>query len=317
MRRPLLIDFADAGPPLFELHQGFSQGGFHVARGSLSANPGSRFGAPQMTAVVHEGEPFLFEWRRPDTGRLERTEVRAGAVHINAGHRPFYQRWTGSQRVLVMAFDRSLVEQVGIAFGGKTDADIGTVIGTRDMEIETVAGRLRRELDQTGPSGSLVLEATAQLLLVHLFRNYSHASGFAGSVKGGLDPRRLSRVLDFIDANISHEVTLSSLANVAGLSAHHFSSSFKAATGMPPYRFLLRRRVERAMEYLVTTDRTIADIAHELCFPSHAHMSTHFKRILGVQPSSFRREWRSRSAARKSRQTEPLSTETEHTARLR
>lgn len=299
-RRPVLIDFADDPPPLFEVRQGLSFDGFHIAQGTLAPNPGCQLGAPQMTAVIHEGAPFLFEWRRPDSGRLEQTEVRAGGIHINAGNRPFYQRWTGHQRILVMAFDRALVEQVGSAFGGKTDADIETVIGVRDLEIEAVGHRLRRELDQSSPSGGLVVQAAATLLLVHLFRNYSRPLGAERPAKGGLDPRRLSRVLDYIDTNISDDITLGSLAKVAGLSANHFSACFKAATGMPPYRFLLRRRLDRAVEYLVTTDRTISDIAHELRFPSHAHMSTHFKRFLGTQPSSLRREWRAR--------TEPIDT---------
>lgn len=135
----------------------------------------------------------------------------------------------------------------------------------------------------------------AALTHPHLFRNYSKSLGAERPAKGGLDQRRLSRVSDYINANICADITLAELATVAGLSANHFSACFKTTTGMPPYRFVLRGRLDQAVEYLVTTDRSISDIAHELRFPSHAHMSTRFKRFFGIQPSSLRREWRARA----------------------
>ena len=82
-----------------------SYGGFHVARGILSPNPGLRLGASQLTAVIHEGEAFEMEWREPDTGRLHNAVVRPGSVHIHPADRPFYQRWSGQPKVMVMAFD--------------------------------------------------------------------------------------------------------------------------------------------------------------------------------------------------------------------
>jgi AraC family transcriptional regulator len=99
-------------------------------------------------------------------------------------------------------------------------------------------------------------------------------------------------VLNYIDDNLTEKLTLDELARVAGLSPHHFSEAFKRRTGVPPIRFVIRRRVERAVHFLATTDRTISDIAHELGFPSHGHLSTFFKRDVGTPPSRFRSDWR-------------------------
>ncbi len=298
LRRPhTLIDFAEThGSPWFSQTHGLSLGGVHISRGILVPNPGTAVGAPQLTAVIHEGEPFEMEWQEPDTGRLRQMTVRPGAVHVNPGHRPFYQRWAAKPRIMVMAFEQRLVEQIGATFGGRTGADIATVIGRRDAEIETLAARLRREVLDGGAHAKLAAEALAVALLIHLFRAYRRTPHPVSPVKGGLEPIRLAHVLNYIDEHLTEKITVGELAAIAGLSAHHFNTSFKTVTGTPPIKFVLRRRLERAMDALAMTDRTIAEIALDLGFPSHGHLSTYFKRELGTQPSRYRSDWRQRLA---------------------
>ncbi|HBI20132.1 helix-turn-helix transcriptional regulator [Sandaracinobacter neustonicus] len=292
---PRLIDFATEGcSPLFERTHRLSRGAIHIARGALTPNPGRRLGAPQLTAVVHEGEPFEMEWREPDTGRLQTALIRTGAVHVNPGDRPFYQRWTGQPRIMVIAFGSDFVEQIGASFGGKTGADIGTVIGRRDAEVEAIAARLRRELADDSEAAQLLAEGLATALLVHLFRTYRRTPNPGTPLKGRMEPRKLADVLDYIDDHLTEKITLDALAAVAGLSPNHFNVSFRTTTGAPPIKFVIRRRLERAMDFLATTDRPISDIAYGLGFPSHGHLSTHFKRVVGIAPSRFRSDWRSK-----------------------
>lgn len=293
-RSPRLIDFAvEMRSPLFAQSHRLSHGAIHITRGALAPNPGTRIGAPQLTAVIHEGEPFELEWQEPDTGRLQRTLVRPGSIHVNPGDRPIYQRWSGQPRVMVIAFDQCLVDEVGASFGGRRGEDISTVIGGRDAEIEGIATRLRRELADDSPAARLFAAGIATALLVHLFRTYRRVP-IPPYVKGGLAPQKLADVLDYIDDHLPEKITLRLLASVAGLSPHHFNGAFKAMTGDPPIKFVLRKRVERAKNILVTTDRPIAEIAYEVGFPSHSHLSTHFKREVGIQPSRFRSDWRRR-----------------------
>lgn len=300
LRQPhRMIDFAEAGEsPIFTQTHSLSYGGIHITRGALSPNPGARIGARQLVVVVHEGDAFEMEWREPTTGRIQQAMIRPGSVHVNPGDHPFYQRWEGHPRIMAIAFDAELAEQVGSSFGGKTGADIGTFVGARDAEVEAIAARLRRELVTADSAGRVLSESLAKALLVRLFRIYSRDRSSNAPVKGGLEAAKLSRVLDYIDEHLSEKITLDALADVAELSSHHFSGAFKAMTGLPPIKFVNRRRLERARDALATTDRTISDIAHGLGFPSHSHLSTYFKRDMGTPPSQFRSDWRHGSAVR-------------------
>jgi AraC family transcriptional regulator len=107
--------------------------------------------------------------------------------------------------------------------------------------------------------------------------------------RGGLAPRQMRRVLDYIDAQLTAELGLVELAAIAGLSPHHFVEAFKISVGKPPHQFVMERRVQRALELLRDGDRTIAEIAHVAGFSSQSHLTANFRRVTGLTPGRFRR----------------------------
>ncbi|MGH3650029.1 MAG: helix-turn-helix transcriptional regulator [Acidimicrobiia bacterium] len=78
------------------------------------------------------------------------------------------------------------------------------------------------------------------------------------------------------------------LGQVAAMSRAHFIRSFKEAFGETPHRYLQRRRVERAMYLLRTTNRLVTDICMEVGFSSLGSFSRTFTEIVGEPPSRFR-----------------------------
>lgn len=99
---------------------------------------------------------------------------------------------------------------------------------------------------------------------------------------------RLKRVIEYVDTNLSSKLGLLDLAAVAGLSRMHFASQFRAATGLRPHEFLLRRRIRRSEELLRSSRMAILEIALAVGFQTQAHFTTVFKRFAGCTP----REWR-------------------------
>lgn len=99
---------------------------------------------------------------------------------------------------------------------------------------------------------------------------------------------RLRRVERHIAAHFERSISLSELANVAGLSRMHFAAQFRAATGYRPREYLLNHRIEHAKSLLTTTERPLAEIALAVGFSTQAHFSTVFKRISGETPARWR-----------------------------
>jgi AraC-like DNA-binding protein len=100
--------------------------------------------------------------------------------------------------------------------------------------------------------------------------------------------RRLLRARDAIDRDYALPLDLPLLASVAQVSEAHFIRSFKATFGETPHRYLQRRRIERAMSLLRTTDQSVTTICMAVGFASLGTFSRTFTRIVGEPPSEFR-----------------------------
>ena len=68
----------------------------------------------------------------------------------------------------------------------------------------------------------------------------------------------------------------------------HFAAQFRAATGLPPHEYLLRRRVERAQEMLVEGATSLVEIALSVGFQNQSHFTSVFKRFVGQPPRAWR-----------------------------
>jgi AraC-like DNA-binding protein len=106
---------------------------------------------------------------------------------------------------------------------------------------------------------------------------------------GGLTPRALQRIREYIEEHLAENIELATLAEIARLSKWHFARAFKQSVGTPPIFYLIQRRLERAQELLVETDLSLGQIALQTGFSDQSHFSRRFRLFFGVTPRSFRR----------------------------
>jgi AraC-like DNA-binding protein len=106
--------------------------------------------------------------------------------------------------------------------------------------------------------------------------------------RGGLSPAMKNRVCDFIESHISEKISLDALSSMAGLSPHHFARAFQQSLGIPPHRYLLRRRLEHVEQMLRHTQLPLSHIALAVGFSDQSHLNRHFRRLTGMSPSLAR-----------------------------
>ena len=109
--------------------------------------------------------------------------------------------------------------------------------------------------------------------------------------------RRMLRARDAMDRAFAQPLDVPAIARVAHVSPAHFSRQFRATFGETPHRYLQRRRVERAMELLRETDRTVTEICFDVAFNSLGTFSRTFRAIVGEPPSAYRARFGSAGAA--------------------
>jgi AraC-like DNA-binding protein len=101
--------------------------------------------------------------------------------------------------------------------------------------------------------------------------------------------RRMLRARDAMDRGYADPLDVRALARIAFVSEAHFSRTFRATFGETPHRYLQRRRVERAMFLLRSTERSVTDICLDVGFTSLGTFSRTFAEIVGEAPSAYRR----------------------------
>ena len=146
------------------------------------------------------------------------------------------------------------------------------------------------QVENPGFSSRLVLDTLLHSLIVRLVSECSTLSEASGFAPHSMSPRRLRRVLDFIDSSLGTDIDLADLAAVAGSSRFHFCRAFRDATGFPPYRYLIHRRIHAAKDLLLRDELSLEQIAAQCGFHSQSQFAAMFRRVFGTSPARFRRE---------------------------
>jgi AraC family transcriptional regulator len=157
----------------------------------------------------------------------------------------------------------------------------------KDPQAESLA-RALLEANQVGSSlGHIYADSIGIAIVARLLASGSGTARFERLKVAGLTQWRLKRVMEYVEANLDQPLTLADLASAVGLSRMHFAAQFKAATGMRPHEYLLRRRIERAQQMMVETGTSLVDVALSVGFQTQSHFTTVFKRFSGQSPRAW------------------------------
>lgn len=212
-----------------------------------------------------------------------------GDISITPAKTPFFARWESDDHYLQIRIASRFIRSVaGETLELNPDRlELLPEFRTRDRQIEAIGMLLLTE-QQENLGSRLYIESLANVLAVHLLRQYAAAKPHLPIYEGGLPQRQLLQILDYINDHLSQDIKLADLAALLGMSQFHFSHLFKQSMGIAPYQYLLQQRVERAKQLLKQTDQSIMDVAFSCGFNSHSHLSKQFRQLTGISPKAYR-----------------------------
>lgn len=130
---------------------------------------------------------------------------------------------------------------------------------------------------------SLVLE------LIYQVSGSSQKSQSGDKIKRNND-NAIKKVIKYIDNNLTADLSLKTLSEIASFSPIHFHNCFKASTGMTLREYVEDRRIRKAVNFLVETDLTLSEIAYECGFSSQSYFSYAFKKKMNLTPREYAKE---------------------------
>jgi AraC family transcriptional regulator len=214
-----------------------------------------------------------------------------GDISITPAHLPASYRAEGHDHYFHVQIPAQFVHSVAQSAADlePNRVELMTEFRVRDPQLEQTLMLLRSELHKGGGwVGQLYVESLANLLVVHLLREYSSAQPRIALYEGGLGDRKILQISDYIHTHLDQSIKLADLANIAGMSQFHFSRMFKQSMGISPHQYLLQQRVEQAKQLLKQSKLAIAEIALQCGFNSQSHLSKHFREATGMSPSDYR-----------------------------
>lgn len=158
-----------------------------------------------------------------------------------------------------------------------------------DEALRQLLLMLAEEFHAGGPNGPLFAEGLSLALVSRLLRQHSTQPPTAEVRPGPLPRWKLQRIQEYVEAHLTHTITLADLAQAVDSSPAYFARAFRRSTGVPPYRYVLRQRILRAMNLVLNSDLDFGDIAVSTGFSSHSHFSTTFRNFTRMTPADFRR----------------------------
>ncbi len=219
--------------------------------------------------------------------RLRRYDRRPYEYIVSPPGFPLRGQSTAAPEVLVIVFDLEIMRpDIASALQLPEDRlEPRVIIGNPKPFITALAERIRKHMMAHGQPDEY-LRALCVLLIVEMLRlPAKQRSTGRGTV---LKKDVLDAVLKYIGSNLDGDLSMESLARLAGVLTHQFARAFKRRVGQSPHQYVLQRRIDAARQLLAAGEHSIADISYATGFSSQSHMTTTFKRELGTTPAQLR-----------------------------
>jgi AraC family transcriptional regulator len=194
----------------------------------------------------------------------------------------------GAHELLHLHVPNSLVEEYDRTVPNAAAPQFSKTGLRKDQMVERLARALLAGDQIGGPLGGHYIECLSAAIVMRLLTSAERVAPAARPKVAELARWRLRRAIEFVETNLANSISSAEIAAATGLTRMHFAAQFKAATGLRPHEYLLRRRVERAQEMLVQTDMSVVDIALSVGFQSQSHFTVVFSRFVGRPPHAWR-----------------------------
>ena len=221
-------------------------------------------------------------------GRTRTADHGAGTLYLlPAGSRDL-ATWSGASSRIVLVMEPRFLAGTLDETAHMGDIELRPNWNFQDRHIVGILRALHADLEDGSPAGPLYGQSLSVALAHYLIRRFAVRTAPNSEYRNGMPAVRLNRVLDFMRQNCGQETRLWELANLAGMSPHYFCELFKKSTGVSPYQYSLRCRMDRAKEFLRSPQFTVRQVAEATGFADQSHFTKVFRRLVGLTPVQFR-----------------------------
>jgi len=208
-------------------------------------------------------------------------------VFVPAGHQ--YHDWHEPRTLARVVFFYFNPIQPAAAPLGHSRSSLSPRIFFEDNAIMQTALKLATLIEGDDSDQRQYLEALGVVLRHELVRTNTGTHPAEAQPSGGLAAWQRRKAVAHIEEHLAEPISLEALARLVGLSACYFCRAFRHSLGMPPQRYQLNQRIERAKTLLAKRSASVTDVSLTVGYNDTSAFCTAFRRITGLTPSAYRR----------------------------
>jgi AraC family transcriptional regulator len=227
--------------------------------------------------------------RKSIDGQFQSRPIIHGDVFVIPEQVDFHEEVDGAIDYILLYLDAGWLAAVAHETIDPDRVEILPHFPQPDPLIHQIGLALKASLENKGPLNRLYIESLMMTLALHLLQRYSSQSQPIAT-SGELPQTRFSAVIDYVEAHLDQNISLTELAALSQMSLHYFARLFKQTVGLSPHQYVTQQRIERAKQLLLQRGFTMAEVAHRVGFADQSHFNRHFKNLVGVSPKQWLRQ---------------------------
>jgi len=232
-------------------------------------------------------------WERREGAAKFRMEWAPGAALFVPARTPLWIRRDSRacSRILLVMIDPTALKSLKNVNFDTLGIEFRPHFSLDDPAILNTLASIKDDVERPGPGGRLYRESLIIQLLIRLVQvssNFEIASAHS-QAKGGLATWQLRKVLGLIDSDLARSPSLEQLGSAVSVSSRHLCRAFRQSVGVPPHRYMVERRIERAKELMRDPSLRLTDIALSTGFGDASAFSRSFRRFTGLAPRAYRK----------------------------
>ena len=218
-----------------------------------------------------------------------RQGYRASSIRIVNLREEYSARIASAHETLVFYVPRRTLDEFTDEAGIRRVADFACQPGIIDPVMAHLGSALLPTFEQVNASSNLFIDHVTLAMLTHVCTTYAGTLKETPYRKGSMTRPQANRAKEYMASHCADNIPLVEVARACGLSRGHFTKSFRVATGLTPYQWLQRHRIDKAKDLLLNSKTPIADVAGACGFADQSHLTRVFSRFVGDSPAAWRR----------------------------
>ncbi|MDR0241711.1 MAG: AraC family transcriptional regulator [Burkholderia sp.] len=242
--------------------------------------------------VVLQLRPFGEQDLWLDGRRAPFVPYGAGTVTVYDLDREWVADLKGAFDCLHFHLPRHILEETVDDLGGRQRPQLYLPphLSANDSIIHALGRSLLPALARPDQASQIFIDHVGLAFQAHVAHRYGGVSERREKSYGKLTPSQARRAKELLLAHLDGKIGLADVASACGLSRGYFVKAFHQTTGLPPHRWLIVQRVERAKEWMRNPNLPLSMIADACGFADQSHFSRTFMRLTGVSPRRWRED---------------------------